>query len=127
MTPIYESSTQIYVMDKEDDTSISYSDIQLGSQLTNDFMTLIKSRPVTETVIENLGLNLNSRELAERISVSNPNNTRILTITVKSSNPMNAKTIVDEVRDAAAKQIERVMGIEKLMCGRGKYTEVRHL
>ena len=29
-------------MDKEDDTSISYSDIQLGSQLTNDFMTLIK-------------------------------------------------------------------------------------
>ena len=27
---------------------------------------------------------------------------------------MNAKTIVDEVRDAAAKQIERVMGIEKV-------------
>ena len=114
ITPMYESSTQIYVMDKEDDTSITYSDLQLGSQLTNDFMTLIKSRPVTQAVIENLNLTMSHSALAERISVENPNNTRILTIKVKNSNPATAKLVADEVRDAAEEQIKRVMGLKQI-------------
>lgn len=114
MIPMYESSTQIYVMDKEEDSSITYSDLQLGSQLTNDFMTLIKSRPVTQSVIDNLNLTMTPSALAERISVENPNNTRILTITVRNSNPATAKLIADEVRDAAEEQIKRVMGIKQI-------------
>ncbi len=111
ITPMYKSSTQIYVMNKEEDASISYSDLQLGSQLTNDFMTLIKSRPVTQSVIDSINLTMTASALADRITVENPNNTRVLTITVENSNPNTAKLITDEIRDAAAEQIKRVMGI----------------
>ena len=52
----YESSTTIYVLNKQDESSITYSDLQTGSQLTKDYAKIIVSRSVTEQVIAQLNL-----------------------------------------------------------------------
>ena len=112
---IYQSTTKVYVMNKKDDTSaVTYTDLQTGTQLTNDYKTLVTSRPVIEDVIESLNLNMAYGGLAGRISVSNPINTRILSITVSYPEPEMAQKIADAVRDASSKHISNVMKIEQV-------------
>lgn len=115
MSPQYESTTKIYVLNKQDDSAtISYQDLQSGTQLTKDYMTLVTSRPVLEQVIADLKLPLAYEELAKKISVTNPQDTRILEITVDYKEPNTAKQIADAVRDAAAVHITDVMDIDKV-------------
>ncbi len=50
--PIYTSTTKFYVLNKTSDTgSVTYNDLQTGTQLTKDYAELVKSRPVLEEVI----------------------------------------------------------------------------
>lgn len=108
MEPIYESSSMLYILNKS--TSLtSLADIQLGTQLTKDYKILVTSRPVTSQVIENLDLNLTHEELVEKVEVGNPTDTRILTITVKDTNPMEAKAIADEMAKVSAARMGEIM------------------
>ena len=96
MTPMYESTTTMLVLISETTLS-SLSELQLGTQLTNDYEILTKSRAVLETVIENLNLNLGYEQLNNMVSISNPEDSRIMEITLTYPDPEEAKTIVDEI------------------------------
>lgn len=37
LTPTYESTTKIYILNKTDNSSVTYSDVQMGTQLTKDY------------------------------------------------------------------------------------------
>lgn len=113
ITPLYESSTQVYILNEKDsNTALTSSDLQLGSQLTKDYAELIKSRSVLEKVIENLQLNETYGSLLERVAVSNTADTRILKITATDPEPLWAQSIADEIRNVASDHIINVMGIE---------------
>lgn len=115
LTPQYESTTKIYILNKQNnETAITYSDLQSGTQLTKDYMTLVTSRPVTEQVIGDLGLDMKHKDMVDIIKVSNPQDTRILSITVTYKDPFMAKKIADAVREAAAVHITDVMNIEQV-------------
>lgn len=114
MTPQYTSSTKIYVVGRQASiSSLSLSDLQMGSQLTKDYKVLIQSRPVFETVIGNLGLDMEYQELAGRVTVTNPQDTRILEISVKYPDPYLAKQIVDEVAAVSSQQIAAIMDMNE--------------
>lgn len=51
LTPVYESTTKIYILNKSDSASVTYSDVQLGTQLTKDYAELIGSRYVLEELL----------------------------------------------------------------------------
>ena len=68
MTPLYTSETKIYVLSRQDQQgNVTYSDLQIGSQLTKDYMELVKTKPVLSQVITETGLNETTEELAKRI------------------------------------------------------------
>lgn len=114
VTPQYTSSTQIYILGKEASiTSMSLSDLQLGSQLTNDYMIMIVSRPVLEQVIENLGLPMDYVELEKLIEVTNPTSTRILEISATYPDAYMVKEIVDEIAEVSSEQIAVIMDMPK--------------
>ena len=101
LTPQYESTSELYVLSKS--TSItSLADIQMGTNLTNDYMVVVKGRPVLEQVINNLGLEENYEELSEVVSLNNPSDSRILQITVTDPDPKRAKLIADEIAQIAS-------------------------
>ena len=77
-------------------------------------MALVKSRPVLETVISELNLDVNNKSFAKMIEVSNPTNTRIISITARYSDPVIAKEIVDKIRDTSAEHIKQIMDIEEV-------------
>ncbi|MCD7999976.1 MAG: Wzz/FepE/Etk N-terminal domain-containing protein [Clostridiales bacterium] len=108
MEPVYTSSTMIYILNKTNNIT-SLSDLQLGTQLTKDYKVLITSRPVLEQVTENLGLNIGYQHLNEKITVNNPTDTRILTISAKATNPETARAIADEVASVSVARIAEIM------------------
>ena len=113
VTPMYKSSTKMYVMSSLDDSRTTVvTDLQVGTLLINDYVELIKSRYVLESVIEELDLPMSVGQLASEISISNPEDTRIITLTVKDADPIRAMQIADTVREAASEHIENVMNIE---------------
>lgn len=104
MTPIYTSTSSMLVLTKETTLS-SLADLQIGSQLTKDYTVLTTSRDVLNQVIENLNLKMGYRVLRENIVLENPEDTRILNISVTNSDPELAKEIVDELATVASEYI----------------------
>ena len=96
LVPEYTSTSELYVLSKS--TSItSLADIQMGTNLTNDYIVVVKGRPVLEQVITNLGLNETYGSLKGKVALNNPSNSRILDITVTDQDPKRAKLIADEI------------------------------
>lgn len=113
LDPTYESTTQIYILNKQDTDTVTYSDVQLGSQLTKDYAELIQSRYVLELVIKELQLtNVDYEMMLKKVEVTTPTDTRILTITVKDTDPIAAMEIANSIRQTAAEHIKSVMDIE---------------
>ena len=111
MVPKYESTAELYVLTKS--TSItSLADIQTGTSLTNDYIVVVKGRPVLEQVIENLGLRETYKSLSDKVTLNNPSNSRILEITVTDENPMMAKNIADEIANISSAFIAQKMDQE---------------
>ena len=94
IAPIYTSKTKLLVLTKET-TLASLADLQMGSQLTNDYQVLITSRPVLQDVIEELSLDVTYQELAKQITINNPNNTRILELQVQDTDAERAADTVN--------------------------------
>lgn len=108
ITPQYESKSELYVLSKS--TSItSLTDLQLGSNLTNDYMVIVKGRPVVDQVISNLNLDMTYSQMLDKITLNNPSNSRILEITVQDSDPKMAKAIADEMATVSAAFISQKM------------------
>lgn len=112
IAPTYESTTKIYILNKQNETSVTYSDVQLGTQLTKDYAELINSRFVLEEVIQSLGLALTYEDLLDKIEVDTPTDTRIVAIAVADHDPVLAMNIANAVREAASEHIQNVMDIE---------------
>lgn len=120
MTPMYESTTTMLVLTSETTLS-SLSELQLGTQLTNDYEILTKSRAVLETVIENLNLNLGYEQLNNMVSISNPEDSRIMEITLSYPDPEEAKTIVDEIASVTSEFIgDQMEGIPPKIIDQGE-------
>ena len=113
ITPQYSSTTKIYVLSKEkNNSSLTVSDLQMGSQLTKDYVELVKSRTVLTQVISELNLDLSTGALSGMISVDTPSDSRIINITVTHPDAYLAKDIANEVRIVAADHICNVMDLE---------------
>ena len=108
IAPIYKSTSMVYVLSKET-TLASLADLQIGSQLTKDYSVIIKSRPVLQEVIEKQNLDMTTDDLSKMITIDNPSDTRILSITVADVEPMRAKAIADEVTKSASNYIGDIM------------------
>lgn len=117
IAPTFESTSKIYILNKQQENTVTYSDVQLGTQLTKDYAQLITSRLVLEKVIEDLNLteineDIDYEAMLGKVEVTTPTDTRILSITVTDTDPVLAMEIANSVREAAAVHIKNVMDIE---------------
>ena len=114
IAPSYQSVTKIYILNKQDNNNanVTYSDLQAGTQLAKDYAELIKSRFVLEAVIEQLDLPLTYENLSQKVEVSTPTDTRVISIAVTDGNPVKAMKIANAVRETASTHIRNVMDIE---------------
>lgn len=112
ITPLYESRTEVFILSKENDSTLTYSDVQLGTQLTKDYSVLIKSRYVLEQVMESQNLDISYKEFYDLVDVATPLGTRMIFITVTYDSAEGAQLIADEIRIVASEHIKNVMDIQ---------------
>lgn len=107
VTPQYDSTTRLYVVNQSSDNGavITNQDLQAGSFLVKDYKEIILSQDVLKNVTTTLGI---TDDIKEKITVNIPVDTRILSITVRDSDPDQAATIANTLRDEAAKKIIEV-------------------
>jgi capsular polysaccharide biosynthesis protein len=108
LTPQYTSTAMVYILSKET-TLTSLADLQIGSQLTKDYKVIVTSRPVLEEVVDKLDLNITYRALKGKITINNPTDTRILSISATDPDPEMAKKIVDQVAATSSEYIGDIM------------------
>lgn len=93
--PQYTSTAKIYL--RGSSASISLQDLQLGSQLTNDYEVIFKSRTVLENVIKDCNLDYTVDELSNLVTVTNPTDTRILEISTTTEDMNLSSDIANSV------------------------------
>lgn len=116
----FQSATKIYVLNQQNQQTVTYTDLQTGTQLTKDYAELVLSRSVTTQVMADLDLQnrytdmkeLTPEQLAGMISVQTLTDTRVIKITVTDTIPTRAQDIANAVRKAASEHIYKVMDIE---------------
>ena len=113
--PMYTSTSDLYIVGSSGNSISSaiadLTSLQMGSQLTNDYMVLMESRPVVEQVAENLELDMTYEEIIESdmIEIENTENTRILQISVTTEDPDLSKRIVNNLVRVGKKRIADIM------------------
>ena len=110
--PQYQSTTSIYVLSRQSDANLTSSDMTVSTQLTNDYVQLIKTVTVAERVIEDLNLDMTPAQLLQKVSVSPATNARIIYISVLDPDPEEAQQIANTVREEASMMIQKVMNSE---------------
>ena len=114
ITPKYSSTTKVYVVNqtKDEKRAITAQDVQLGSLLVKDYKEIILSNKVMEDSAEKSGLGLTAKELAKKVSVEAPKDTRIISITVQDKDPQVASDLANTVKEISADQIKEVTKID---------------
>lgn len=112
VTPTYQASSSIYIVSASNNSIVNLTDLQIGSQLTADYQELMLSRPLLQDVIKNLSLDTNYRALKNQISITNTNDTRILTVTVTDADPQQAADIANELVKQARIYLPKIMETE---------------
>lgn len=104
VTPQYDATTRIYVVGKSGDSgaTVTNQDLQVGSYLVKDYKEIILSQDVLALVASDLQL---SGDLKEKVTVSIPVDTRIVSITVRDADPNKAAHIANTLRAVAAQKI----------------------
>lgn len=107
VTPQYDSTTRIYVVSQnvEAGAGLTNQELQAGTYLVKDYKEIILSQDVLTQVATELNLNEN---LKEKVSVSIPVDTRIVSISVRDADPNEAARIANSLRTFAAQKIVEV-------------------
>lgn len=111
ITPIYQATAKIYIVGS--DTTISLSDLQIGSNLAADYQEVFKNWHVHELVDKRLNLDYSYTKLASMLTVTNPSNTHVLYVSIKSENPEEAKLIADTYAQVAREFIAAKMDMRE--------------
>lgn len=111
ITPVYSSSVQLYVASSDGISSLR--DLTKETQLTQDYMAIVKARTVLDKVIDNLNLKMDDQQLGDKVTVENPADTRILKITVTDEDPKEAREIAQEVANITASTVSSKMDTKK--------------
>jgi capsular polysaccharide biosynthesis protein len=89
--------------------------MMLGTQLVKDYRELVKSRMVSNIVIQELGLkNITTERLAQKITVTSKNDTRVIQISSEDGDPELAMNITNKVADIFKTQVVEIMKVENV-------------
>jgi len=117
MVPIYEASTTFYIINKDADIFSSgvYEGITLNKQVVKDCSDILKSKRVTESLINELELeNVAYSEIGKKISIGFKNDTNIIQLKVRDTDAERAAIIAGKAREKFMMELEELTGINNL-------------
>lgn len=115
LTPIYQSSTQILVNQAKSKNEVySPNVVQTNLQLIDTYNVIIKSPAILDKVIEKENLEMTSGELDKLISVTNEQESQVVSITVQHEDPQKSKNIANAIATTFQKEIKSIMNVDNV-------------
>jgi capsular polysaccharide biosynthesis protein len=102
ITPLYSSTAKLLVVVKSstlesENTVIRYEDFLSGQLFVKNYLSLIESDTVVETVINDLGLDMDVLSFSSLLHLENILDTGFIIVEVRYSDPQIAKEIADSL------------------------------
>ncbi|MBD8023751.1 polysaccharide biosynthesis tyrosine autokinase [Microbacterium gallinarum] len=99
----YQSTSQLFVSVRNTGAALDLAQsTSYARQAVTSYVRVIPTAIVLDPVVEDLGLDITSRQLAGQVIASAPLNTQIITITVTDRNPSQAAQLANAIADSFA-------------------------
>lgn len=113
MQPKYESTAMILVNREQTTQAGQYNDLQTDLQMINTYKDILTKDVVMKTVHTNLtkqGVVVGSdSQLANEVSVTNSQNSQVMSVTAKADDPYTARSIANETVKVFREKITSIM------------------
>ncbi|WP_161879553.1 YveK family protein [Alkalibacterium sp. MB6] len=113
-TPTFSSTTQLLVNRTQQTEVIQQSDINTNLQLINTYKDIVRGPVILDEVRETLNLSESHASLADRISVSNQDNSQVFSIQVTDENPNNAAIIANTTATVFQENLADIMNVDNI-------------
>ncbi|GAA1370469.1 YveK family protein [Peribacillus frigoritolerans] len=114
LTPVYQSSTQILVNQKQSENQLDSIQIKSNIDMINTYSVIIKSPAILEKVIDELELDQSVDQLSQKITINSQENSQVFSLTVQDSNPAKAVEIANTVSSIFQKEIKDIMNVDNV-------------
>ncbi|MZQ96242.1 MAG: capsular biosynthesis protein [Acidaminobacter sp.] len=117
LTPEYETYTTLMLgkpVEELSTSQINNQGILTNQQLIGTYAEIAKSNAVVNQVVSDLGNNLSPGELRSKMSVTLLNNTAVIKVAVRDTNPERAALIANEVAKTFMEEVSYIMKIENV-------------
>jgi capsular exopolysaccharide synthesis family protein len=117
--PIYQSSTRLLINESLAAKSNDYNAILSGERQARTYAEMLTNRPLLDSVISELGLNLTPEKLVQDVTVELVRDTRLIDISVESQKPDQAAAIANLIAENFIVQIDTLENVryEESMVG----------
>ena len=105
----FTATSRMYMVSASSDSVVNLTDLNIGTSLSSDYVELMQTRPVVEGVIGELGLDYSYEQVLGMLSLSVVNNTRIVKISVTSTDPKEARDIANQMAKTSQVELPKVM------------------
>ncbi|MBR2548026.1 MAG: capsular polysaccharide biosynthesis protein [Eubacterium sp.] len=113
MTPKFTATSTMYMVSSTSDSVVDLSDLNIGTTLSEDYVELIKTRPIVEGVADELKLDYTYEQLMRMIDLKVLPNTRIIKISVTSPDKFEARDVANALAIKAETELPKLMDAPK--------------
>ncbi len=113
ITPKYTATSTMYMVSSSSGSVVDLTDLNIGESISNDYIELIKTRPIIDSVIQSEGLDYTYEEMLGMLNLSVVADTRIIKISVTSPDPEEAMLISNDLAVKAEETLPKLMDAPK--------------
>lgn len=113
ITPKYTATSTMYMVSSSSGSVVDLTDLNIGTTISEDYVELIKTRPIVEGVAEELGLDYTYEQMLGMLTLTVVTNTRIIKISVTSPDKYEAQSIANAIALKAETELPKLMDAPK--------------
>ena len=110
----YTAETTMYVLTQTNTDTLNYNEVNLSTQLVNDYREMAESRRVTTEASEMVGITEKELESDYKISVDSTTSTRLIRLSVTGKSPAAAANLANALAAKLSDCILDVTNVENI-------------
>lgn len=109
ITPLYTATAKMYMVSAGSQSVVDLTDLNIGQSISNDYVELLKTRPIVESVIKEQDLEYSYKDLLKMLDLSVIQDTRIIVINATSAEPEEAMNIANALAEKGVSELPKLM------------------
>lgn len=114
LTPKYEVSTELLIVNQSESKNELYDEIQSSMKLMETYSIIMKSPPVLEEVINNNHLELSPQDLTNKMKVKVMQNSQVMSLSVIDADPQKAALMANSIAETFQVKIAELMSVNNI-------------